>query len=236
MSHGQPPVHRQESPPSERPPLSTTCPVCGAATDAGAHFCRDCGAKIAAPATEDAAKLQPAPSTGAQAPPIDRRDHSPSQVSCVRVTTPEFNGGATQSSRPDDSSARACSCGRALPADALFCAGCGTPVGRRTSGLCLVQLTEGEPRGVRAPLAGGVIIGKTPECDLILADDDFVSRRHARVSEHDGEVTVEDLGSSNGTFVRLRRRFTLEPGDELLIGRSAFRLEADTATPQGQMG
>ena len=40
-------------------------------------------------------------------------------------------------------------------------------------------------------------------------------------------VFLEDLGSSNGTFLRVRRSIALEVGDEIAIGRNVFRLEQD---------
>ena len=62
--------------------------------------------------------------------------------------------------------------------------------------------------------------------------DDQVSRRHARVSPgQEGAARVEDLGSSNGTFVnhnQLESDARLDPGDELVVGVAV--LEVRTAT------
>ena len=68
-------------------------------------------------------------------------------------------------------------------------------------------------------------IGKLTECDLVIADDDYVSRRHARLFRSDGMVYLEDMGSANGTFLRVRRPIVLEPGDEILVGTAMFQLE-----------
>ena len=70
-----------------------------------------------------------------------------------------------------------------------------------------------------------VIVGKADSCDLALPDDDYVSRRHASFSLSDGEVLLEDLGSSNGTYWRIAHPVTLKPGDEVLIGASVLKLE-----------
>jgi len=68
------------------------------------------------------------------------------------------------------------------------------------------------------------IIGRSKSCDLEM-DDAGISRNHATLSrDHEGVWTLTDLGSSNGTFVnghRIRpwRKFEVEPGDELQLGR-----------------
>lgn len=71
-----------------------------------------------------------------------------------------------------------------------------------------------------------------PELDLTPhgAEDNGVSRRHARFSLHDGELVVEDLDSTNFTFVNGQRvmpgtRQVVRPGDEVRFGRIAARFE-----------
>jgi FHA domain/zinc-ribbon domain len=63
-------------------------------------------------------------------------------------------------------------------------------------------------------------IGRSPDCEIFL-DDVTVSRNHAVLIESDGEFTVEDQGSLNGTFVNRHRidRARLENGDELQVGK-----------------
>jgi two-component system, NtrC family, response regulator AtoC len=57
------------------------------------------------------------------------------------------------------------------------------------------------------PAAGGIVIGRDAGCDVRI-DDPSLSRRHVRLQIAD-RITIEDLGSSNGTFVAGRR---LKPG------------------------
>jgi pSer/pThr/pTyr-binding forkhead associated (FHA) protein len=70
-----------------------------------------------------------------------------------------------------------------------------------------------------------VLFGTDPGCD-VRVDDQYVSNRHARVYEDgDGRVWVEDLGSTNGTYVqrgsarwKVVLRSDLRPGDVLWLG------------------
>ena len=69
-------------------------------------------------------------------------------------------------------------------------------------------------------------IGRNPECALVL-DDDFASGRHARIFHRDNAWFVEDLGSTNGTFVgteRLTGPVRVEAGSTLRIGKTVIEL------------
>lgn len=63
-------------------------------------------------------------------------------------------------------------------------------------------------------------IGRSPDCEIFL-DDVTVSRRHAVLTQRDGQFFIEDQGSLNGTFLNRRRieSAQLEDGDELQIGK-----------------
>lgn len=70
-------------------------------------------------------------------------------------------------------------------------------------------------------LFDGMIVGRNPDCTVVLANDPKVSRLHARLLVQDGVTMVEDLQSANGVFVngkRIRERATLRPGDQLRVG------------------
>jgi hypothetical protein len=72
------------------------------------------------------------------------------------------------------------------------------------------------------------IVGRDSSCHLTIPDAS-VSHRHARVYHSDGEWYVEDLGSTNGTFVNdrpLTRPVVLRPGDTMTIGRSILEARA----------
>ena len=61
--------------------------------------------------------------------------------------------------------------------------------------------------------------------DLVFSDDEFMSRRHAQISFRNGRGHVEDLGSSNGTFLRLRGPHGLNSGDLIRMGDELLRFE-----------
>src|SRR5215212_2329207 len=81
---------------------------------------------------------------------------------------------------------------------------------------------------MNAPL----IVGRAPTCDLSVADP-TISRRHAELLVDDEQVTLRDLGSSNGTFVNGRKvaAATLEVDDLIAFGKVAFRLATWVPTP-----
>ncbi len=70
-----------------------------------------------------------------------------------------------------------------------------------------------------------IIIGRQSDLDLVLAEE-MVSRKHARIALRGGEVTLQDLGSTNGTFVNGERvkKARLSEGDRILIGGSLLKL------------
>jgi len=90
-----------------------------------------------------------------------------------------------------------------------------------------LSVTEGSLAGTTLTLMeSGVLLGRNPECTLVL-DDDFASGRHARVFRRDGGWFVEDLGSTNGTYLgsaKLTEPMPVEVGSTLRIGKTIFEL------------
>ena len=70
---------------------------------------------------------------------------------------------------------------------------------------------------------GNTTVGRHPESDIFL-NDVTVSRHHCRFLVSDDSISVEDSGSTNGTYVNDQRIDTAElsPGDEVLVGRFHF--------------
>ena len=76
-------------------------------------------------------------------------------------------------------------------------------------------------------LKGGATIGRSPRSDIVL-DDDYVSSTHARIFARRQFLYLEDLGSTNGTFIDGRRvdgEHQIKPGQEIVIGDTIFRFE-----------
>jgi pSer/pThr/pTyr-binding forkhead associated (FHA) protein len=89
--------------------------------------------------------------------------------------------------------------------------------------LTLVR-SDGSAGSTRALEHGALVCGRS-EGDLRLADDPTVSPRHARFTLAGGVLRVEDLGSLNGTFLRIDGPRRISVGEELRVGRQVLRLE-----------
>ncbi len=72
-----------------------------------------------------------------------------------------------------------------------------------------------------------VTIGRASSCQVVLVDDTYVSQIHARVFIHQGRPFLEDLGSTNGTYLNQARVETVAPlgrGDHVQIGRTLMEV------------
>jgi pSer/pThr/pTyr-binding forkhead associated (FHA) protein len=88
-------------------------------------------------------------------------------------------------------------------------------------------VTEGGLKGTRIGLTGApVLIGRANDSTLVLTDD-YASTRHARISLQDGMWVVEDLGSTNGTYLGQRKvdgPVPMEIGVPVRIGKTVLEL------------
>jgi len=94
------------------------------------------------------------------------------------------------------------------------------------SSALVLEIVEGADAGRQVSLGGSIDIGREPGLALTLADDQ-ASRHHARLTAEGGGAVVEDLGSTNGTYVNDQPLFTrrlLVPGDRIRIGTTVFEL------------
>jgi hypothetical protein len=93
----------------------------------------------------------------------------------------------------------------------------------------VVERAPGHDPGMIYDLGGDVVLGRGETAEIRLSDP-FASSRHARVYEQGRILVVEDLGSTNGTYLNeelLDGPRPLHPGDRVRIGDSEFAFEVD---------
>ncbi|MFC7401532.1 FHA domain-containing protein [Citricoccus sp. GCM10030269] len=107
----------------------------------------------------------------------------------------------------------------------------GTNTGQQPAGPLPTQLvvTEGPLNGTVVDLHGSPqLLGRAQDADLVL-DDDYVSGRHARLFPQGSRWFLEDLGSTNGTYVagsQLTRTVAVDPGTPIRIGKTVLELRS----------
>jgi pSer/pThr/pTyr-binding forkhead associated (FHA) protein len=99
----------------------------------------------------------------------------------------------------------------------------GTPVPPAWGRLRLLALT-GLTQDVFHLSRGEIVVGRE-HGNVVFSDDEFMSRRHAKLTSSGGRTTIEDLGTANGTFVRVRGPYKLTAGDQLRMGNVLLRFE-----------
>lgn len=194
------------------------CSNCGTESPDSCQFCDECGTRLAlAISSQDApAYVPPAASEPAA------RISSPSNVTTVSpnetFAPPAFaaNGGSAivSSGNPQTSASG--------KMDAVVVIERGVPEGHifRVVGTdCIIGRWDADN-------------GVFPDIDLDAFDPEAkVSRRHARIRMADGNYTIEDLGSTNGTYLNRGRRLipgmpqVIRSGDEVIVGKTFLRFK-----------
>jgi hypothetical protein len=98
------------------------------------------------------------------------------------------------------------------------------PQGART---LVVDRAPGHDRGMIYDLDGEIVLGRGEQAEIRL-EDPFASARHARIYEQGNIMVIEDLRSTNGTYLNeelLQTPRPLHPGDRVRIGDSEFTFE-----------
>ncbi|HMO10220.1 MAG TPA: FHA domain-containing protein [Actinotalea sp.] len=133
----------------------------------------------------------------------------------TRVVQRRLRRGGEPAAQPRRPSAPA-------PAPAPLAEPSGPPAPRR------LVVTAGPLRGTTVPLGSApVLIGRAPSCTLVL-DDDYSSQRHARLYPMGAQWYLEDLGSTNGTFIgrdRVEQPTPVGPGTVMRVGQSTLELQ-----------
>ncbi|HEY8042209.1 MAG TPA: FHA domain-containing protein, partial [Polyangiaceae bacterium] len=159
--------------------MQRLCPRCRGASDHGAQFCRFCGGSLAdAPAVA----LQPSPNPIAAAPP-------PPPIA-VTPAPPPVPAHAPAAPAPQ------------VPAPAVPAGAAVAAVAASVSRGRLVLIARDGGEGPSYPLGDSTDIGRT-EGNIVIAEDRYISPRHARVAVRGGAYYVRDLESTNGLFIRI---------------------------------
>jgi hypothetical protein len=100
---------------------------------------------------------------------------------------------------------------------------------KRQKGPKTLVVTHGPLTGTKITLGDQpILIGRADDSTLVLTDD-FASSRHARLTNRSGQWYVEDLGSTNGTYLdqqRVQGPLLVAPGQPIRIGQTALELRS----------
>lgn len=118
--------------------------------------------------------------------------------------------------------------GSAGPATSKSRTASGRTKGRRQPVIpTLVIVEPGPAAGQRFAVSGTLSIGRAAGCEITL-DDTFISQVHARVTKGQSGVVIEDLGSTNGTYLN-RKKVTapvvVQTGDVIQVGSTVLELQ-----------
>ena len=89
----------------------------------------------------------------------------------------------------------------------------------------VVQILEGGGEGDVYPLKPGENLVGRGTGDVSFPNDGYVSSKHASITVGEGSLAVKDLGSANGTFVRVNGQAAVTAGDLLLVGEQILRID-----------
>lgn len=98
---------------------------------------------------------------------------------------------------------------------------------KKASSGFVLKFISGKYQGGEFPLEkdSEIIIGRSSDLSMVLVED-MVSRHHSKITTHNNDLFIEDLGSTNGTFVNGEKisKKRLKEGDRILVGTSIIKL------------
>ena len=191
----------------------TICERCSTENLDGSQYCDECGGPLGAAAAQAKKSI----GTGNSGSPTDSREMSEAQAAMVR--NQEVAAQMPSSALPGF----AVSSGSIALMDGAHAR---LVIERGRSAGKQFPLSDDESQIGRWDADGGIF----PDVDLDADDPEAkVSRRHARIMRRNGQYFVEDLGSTNGTFINRGRRLLpgdrqpLRDGDEIIVGKTFLR-------------
>jgi len=193
---------------------------CGAEVEPQAVFCCRCGRRFPAPS-------QPVvPAT----PPVDAPDEptlEAPQAPAAAASPPALPAQFFAAEKSCDA------CGKCWGEQFKFCPECGQELSE-AAGLgmrLLVNTPDGDQHEIA--LDGSPVVLGTGEGVSLQLKDPYASKRHCRFEPTpDGQYQVEDLGSSNGTFVKLTGPAPVTPGSRFLVGTSLICVDGAAGGPE----
>ena len=199
-----PPIEEEKKAPEAPPAAAIACPSCGAENPAGGKFCKACGKSLAEPPAEEEKKA-PEPE-----PPVEEEKKAPEPP--PEPVCPK--------------------CGAKVAEGMKFCGECGAAVGAPAEEPAKPAAPSG-PRLVLNPDDEATVVvltkdettlNRSEEADVVLKDG-YVSSKHAVITKKEDGYWINDLGSTNGTFIQVQAEILLKPGDVLKIGQTLLRFE-----------
>lgn len=185
----------------------TICERCGTENLDGSRYCDDCGAALWLASGAGKMNLESPHSNGS-----DGKPESEPELTVARSSGADSSSPLVLEQKAPESSGK--------PAHAALVIERGSSAGKQ------FPLREQDANIGRWDADGGVF----PDVDLDSDDPEAkVSRRHARISLSDGKYLLEDLGSTNGTFINRGRRLApgarqaIKDGDEIIVGKTFLR-------------
>ena len=204
------------------------CHNCGTENLDGSEYCDECGMRLSEkrPSTADLMRPPGAPSFGSS--PSPPRPAVPAATSGPSEGTMPMSSGNPQAatSGPSSAPSAAGSGGAAGHSPARLIIERGGRIGKEFA------VAGGETNIGRWDADGGIF----PDVDLDQDDPEAkVSRRHARIIREAAQFYIEDLGSTNGTFINRGRRLLpgnrhpLNNGDEIIVGKTFLKFVVEGA-------
>jgi hypothetical protein len=203
------------------------CGECGYENMDGLDYCDGCGAKLAAAAgSSAAAPAAAAPEPAPAAAPAESTDGAPA----AETASAEAPAAETPKSEAPTGEIKPEAAPESAPATT---AAAGAPFKAKLS------VVRGGRKGQEFPLEDGNNLigrwdpetGSFPEVDLDADDPEAkISRKHALIRIDGGKITIEDIGSLNGTYVNRQPRLSpgspaeIKSGDEVIIGKTFLKL------------
>ena len=209
------------------------CSECGYENMDGLDYCDGCGAKLAASAGSSAAAPGAAAPEASPAAPAAEGTNAAPAAGAEAPTNEAPSAAAPESEAPtgEIKPEPAPAAPAAEPAPATAAAG--APFKAK------LAVVRGGRKGQEFPLEDGNNLvgrwdpetGSFPEVDLDADDPEAkISRKHALIRIDNGKITIEDIGSLNGTYVNRQPRLSpgspaeIKSGDEVIIGKTFLKL------------